>query len=208
MAKLQQKQASQHIHLVRVFDKLEKSTFADIPIMIAGGAVRKAFQELDLGRSDIDLFFSNDADFARARQVLGTLTTKIYANPNCVGATLERSQLNLGFDVTRIQLIRKRLYPGFQEMFDDFDFTICQFGYRNGHFQTTERAIEDLAHKRLEFVKPGLGAETTPNRLYKYLCRGFTPSVEIVDNTLVKGSTTLSPWSITLMSREEEYDAF
>lgn len=208
MAQLQQIQAAKHVHLVRVFDKLEQTVFAGVPIMIAGGAVRKAFQELDLGRSDIDLFFANNSDFERARQVLGTLTNKIYANSNCIGATLDRSQLNLGFDCTRIQLIKKRIYPGFLEMFNDFDFTICQFGYRDGFFQTTERAVQDLNDKRLEFVNPGQNAETTPNRLYKYLCRGFTPSVEIVDNTLVKGDVTLSPWSITLMSAEEEYDTF
>lgn len=205
MAKIQELEASKDIQLVRIFDTLDSTLFKNIEFMIAGGAVRKAYIGTDLGRSDIDIFFTNEDSYADARIRLKQVTEKVYSNENCCGSNLDRNTFNLGLDNARIQLIKKKFYPDFNSLFDDFDFTICQFGYLNGKFLVSDKAIEDNDRKILRFNNEGLGNVTTMNRLYKYMCRGFTPTHEVIRNTVVNSDCSLAPWSVSLMDLEEEY---
>jgi hypothetical protein len=208
MAQIQELEASKDIHLIRIFDKLENELFKDIDIMIAGGSVRKAFMNTDLGRSDIDIFFKSDDDFNAAKERLNDLTAKVYSNPNCVGANIDRGAFNLGLDQVRLQLIRKRFYSGFDSLFEDFDFNICQFGYRNGAIITTIKALADHRDKVLRFSAEGSAQTTSANRLYKYLCRGYSPTLEVIENAIIKENVSLAPWSVSLMDQEEEYGIF
>lgn len=132
---------------------------------IAGGAIRSWFNREPA--SDIDIFF---ASFEQ-RDLF-----------------LEKNRLNkdnLAFSSTTADTYKKgnqliqaiKIYkPTVEELFDSFDFTICQFAYDDVEIFTTAEAIVSSLRKHLAVHKIQKGYEVDSlRRAFKYYEKGYKP---------------------------------
>lgn len=163
---------------------------------VAGGAVRRIYENDGIHSSDIDVFFPNQEMQKWAVDLFdGRLSNKAQWSPVYV---LERrsAPMSVTFDVIfegtkfPIQFISKKYFPSMEAILDDFDFTVCMWGTDGENMFYDERAPIDLASRSLVLhQKP---KRPKPNRLAKYVCQGFVPSPGVLP--LMMGTHILADW--------------
>lgn len=130
---------------------------------IAGGCVRRMFCGMAQD-SDIDLFFKNETALNLQKEMLesaGFVESRGSAKMN----EYKRGKLT-------VQLIGFTYYESIDAVLDSFDFTICQFGIKDGGIVATQAAVIDAARRRLVAHKVTYPTATVM-RLHKYLNQGF-----------------------------------
>jgi hypothetical protein len=201
--KLQEYKADPEASLVHRLDTVENTLFSEFDVLIAGGAVRKAFNGESLGKSDIDIFFKNDSDHLKAALHLKALGCKVRPHVNCHGVVITKENHPVGTNEgLYIQLIFKERYPTMVELLDGFDYTVCQFGYSKGVFYTTEKAVIHEEKKILSW-NDKCTQQYNMTRYVKYLQLGYTPEVDLFRKVFVHNRESL------LIASEEisDYDA-
>lgn len=172
---------------------------------VAGGSVRKVWFGLDWKNQDVDWFFPNKKEFdkfdlslktlARSNASLGTQditnfdSLDIFAKeladlpPYCYSTDNADTWTKEGKDKWKIQAIKKYYPKNLQELFESFDFTVCQFATDGTHMVATKEAIEDCEKKTLNVIK-NTTRNITPLRITKYAAYGFTPSNDMMKDVI------------------------
>lgn len=152
---------------------------------VAGGAGRNIFFEEDFN-ADVDVFFE-DID-----------TCDLWKNhlskyPEKKASYAITFELPYGLKTIDVQLVEFKLFPHIEDLFDDFDFTVCMFAYREGLLYTMPQAIKDVASNKVVInkVKSGVG---TFHRLQKYENKGFEVSDSLIRTFL--GTIVKNPYLI------------
>jgi hypothetical protein len=135
-------------------------------IWIAGGAVRSWFDGSEFSR-DVDVFATGEnpvKEFIK-RNRLDSLSPS--------RDTEQLTEYKRGQQI--IQIIR--FYrTSLEDVFDHFDFTLCQFGMDNEKAYCTPEALISLSRKHLAVHKIQEGFEfDTMRRSYKYMAKGYKP---------------------------------
>lgn len=192
--KLQEQGVSPDTWLVQKLIAVEE-TLEQWDIIIAGGAVRKAVFREDLGKSDIDVFFTKTGDWTAASVYFSQLAgVTIKKHPNCIGVhipethPLASGRPGLGLYV---QLICKECYPTMEELLERFDFTACQFAYKNKKFYYTADAYQHFVQGLLNYTDTPPTQNLT--RYAKHLRLGLTPTIETFEAFFVTDRTEFKP---------------
>ena len=81
--------------------------------------------------------------------------------------------IRLGNYRYKIQLITMKYYDSIQEIFDNFDITVCKFATDGQTILAPYESIKDCDTNRLTYIKKDMNL----NRFYKYLRYGFVPNL-------------------------------
>ncbi len=168
---------------------------------IAGGAARCLF--LGSPINDIDVWYSNVGQWSEASNRVNavrvsspyttenatTVNISVDWDPETTLGTYKKSILNIFSSTTnntqeyKVQLIRKKFYSSLEEIFNDFDFSICKVATDGqGTFIFDDLALEDLAHKRLRCTKYAANGFIT--RFIKYNIYGYKMPAEEINSYL------------------------
>lgn len=134
---------------------------------IAGGAVRQWFSGQEK-LSDIDVFFINDEAFNTYEKMLVDADFKLISQHKNA-KTYRRHELI-------VQCITISSYSNVTELFDSFDFSVCQFAW-NGEevFATSEAIISVLrGHLGVHKISKTYAVDSL-RRAFKYAKKGFYP---------------------------------
>jgi hypothetical protein len=132
---------------------------------VLGGAARKEYFGLQQD-SDYDIYFQSEEVFEYTNNILLERALPDINN--------YRYRYIIGGAVIELCLF---FYPTIKEHFDNFDFTVCQFGYDGSSFHFGQSAILDWNHKRLSLVTKDSKIYT--KHMEKYVARGLVPDFDV-----------------------------
>lgn len=198
-----------HSEIVKGFIVIEEQLFPDMDIMIAGGSVRKALVGEPLGTSDYDVFFKNKSEFTRAVEYMMANNIQVARHPNCASFTINKyNQLvKLPGESLYIQLIDKEWHDSVESLMSSFDFTVCQFAYKNQKISYPVSALQDHYDNKLAFTPEYSAGERNASevRTCKYMAMGYTPSQEVFEKVLIGDRETLKAGDLDLTGYDELY---
>lgn len=165
--------------LVELLDVIPPVSLTNGP-WIAGGAVRKIYQNKPWKTGDIDIFFKNNAqrqewttnlaDAARTKMFSYSLKHQS-SNADTWEISFEDKNLTL-------QFIKKYYCQSLTELWNNFDFTVCQFAADSANIIASDAAINDTNNNQL--VIANKNNSCIPLRTLKYLSHGFVISDELL----------------------------
>jgi len=168
---------------------------------IAGGAVRRWFDETPAGFGDIDVFCKNQhqADVIASRLRNTQDVSVVHESANAITFSVFPAKPEI--PAAKIQIIIKQFYESAEDVISNFDLTVAQFVTDGYSIRVGPRAVADLKHKRIRFNRQP-GPSDLP-RIIKYIAYGFRiePSVfrQIIDRNDVK-------WGDPAEFKMEEYE--
>ena len=170
---------------------------------IVGGAGRKLYQNSTWTGGDVDVFFRDDhqrrewtrrllernddklEDSGDLEDLFAVYTPKrkpqiimTYYTDNAETWTLTVKHQETYHDV-KIQLIKARMAPNLQAIWDGFDFTVCQFATDGSSIVATSEATQDLSANQLVVVDPK-NSRCLPLRILKYYTYGFQVNDQLI----------------------------
>lgn len=185
--------------------------FPGMDIMIAGGSVRKALVGEPLGTSDYDVFFKNKSDYTKALEHMLANNIHVSRHPNCASFTITKHNDFVKVpDNLYIQLIDKEWHSGLEGLLASFDFTVCQFAYKNRQISYPIKALEDHHLNVLELTSEyATGKRAVSDvRTCKYMAMGYSPSQEIFERVLIGDRDSLKVGDLDLTGYDELYGEF
>lgn len=176
-----------------IFDKLQLHKFNAV---IAGGAALSWFQHQPIGNKDIDVWFKTKRDFLNMSEHLIKLEFRKQFDSE-YAETFRAASTGVIEDY-RIQLIKQPYIDSPNELFKQFDISVCQIATDNNSWWFGEYFLEDLKNKKLRLInlKPN-----SLKRVLKYWSYGFQPDDEIINNIMNNPDTI---WDFTT-NIDEEY---
>jgi hypothetical protein len=133
---------------------------------VAGGAAMKISQHLERGNSDIDIFFANEDQYKATMKWFTDAYHTLYDE------VITKAFHQFKVRGVRIQLITSNYFESLNELFDDFDFSVCRFATDGVSVLGRDEAWLDCERKVLRLLGP---ARKSMFRLAKYCRSGFTP---------------------------------
>ncbi len=157
---------------------------------VAGGVARLLSEGVtDIGNSDIDLFFPNDAMFNWATS--DVLNHKhVRQNPlyNVLDSTKHplttKVKLQHHGSEFIFQFIKKRFYVDIDDLYSDFDFTTTMFATDGFEIVADDRAPVDSKARILNLNPENRPVKPKAARLAKYCAYGFTPGPGVLKHML------------------------
>lgn len=135
---------------------------------IAGGAPRRAFENLDAHDADVDVFFRSRGQFDNAMAAL-------IARGADKGLETDYSTF-AKYKHIKFNLVHYRFYETAQAVVDNFDMLFCQFLTDGIDIYATESAIDGSAKKYIAFNLKAKH-DSVPailRRVVKYVKQGFS----------------------------------
>jgi hypothetical protein len=165
---------------------------------IAGGAIRKLWYGKSWRSGDVDIFCQDSEtvkyiktllrDYDRFPHVTDNASSYKVSNDMFGRSTtpVASGLISAIPDATfKVQVITKDVYASIDDIFDTFDFTICQFATDGNIMVATTDALED--HDKLSIrMVPDTDRPLSINRLLKYSAYGFSPPDDIMITLLTK----------------------
>ncbi len=169
-----------------------------------------------MGNSDIDIWFNTEEDITNAVAIFKqtkhlnehwkydhpkssmTLDSFTQVADTINGWTfVYRGKFGLEYG-TKVQLLRKReAAPTVYGVLSLFDFTICQFAYKQGMIYATPEALSDHNNSVLRLNQNYRGI-VCYDRAVKYMGKGYTPTRSFFDIMFLKDRTSMFPGTIEL----------
>lgn len=193
--------------LLHTLEKFIRWNNPDLKFFLAGGAVLKAYNQEDIGTSDLDVFMGSHIDFLKLDQIFQKVSDgtshqncKMYKflfndespftqeqaeKANVIGKIDGKFKLR---NHVPVQLITNKFYDSFDDLVKLFDFTICQIGYSRGVYYMTPEAYADNMAKDLSFSDNIDMSRFKHRRLLKYCKRGYTPDLEVFKKVFLEGN--------------------
>lgn len=166
---------------------------------IAGGCARRLWYGLPWKASDVDLFFPDQASFDDACSLLETLHIKtdvIHADGYSTsllqtkGPTVTENAktylVQIGKiypNIATVQVVCKQWPATVDDLFDNFDLTVCKFASDGRTVVAKPIAVDDCQSMTLR-SEPDSNLMPLAGRIVKYSIYGFEPSREIMFNIL------------------------
>lgn len=144
--------------------------------IVGGGAVRDLYCFNNKIPNDIDLFFRNEDDYFEVKKAIEeSYSTAKFKNSSDFNTTYECASLNkdgtIDFEV-KIQLIKAKWYKDIKELFESFDFTLCQFATDFKKIYFAEHSVKDAISKKI--VVNNIEYPVSSFRRYlKYISQGY-----------------------------------
>lgn len=151
--------------------------------IIAGGAARQIFltqkeivrEKENFGNTGIDIFFTSLFYRNKFSSAIGKFAKRSYDN-----AGSGKHAETFIYNGIKIQVINNT-YKDISAIFEDFDFTCCQFAIMGNSIFYTELAEEDAINKILRYNNLPIRA-IKDKRIIKYvLMKGYTPIDKLQD---------------------------
>ena len=136
-------------------------------VWIAGGAIRGWFTGQEK-LSDVDYFFADE-------QVFNFCTADLIESGYELVNKHPNADTYIKNDLAPIQCIKKRTYTSVQELFDSFDFTLCQFAWDGEKIYSTVEAVISTQRNHLGVHKLQGNIPDSLRRAFKYNRKGFYP---------------------------------
>lgn len=133
---------------------------------LVGGAITSIFSNSKI--NDLDIYFRTEDDYNNCLNELLKISRAKHESNSAV--TFPRL-LNIP-----VQLIKKVIRPTIQEIFDEFDFTVCMGGYdfQKKEFVFHHDFFKHLAQRELVFNTKSKNPIHALLRVEKYKSRGYT----------------------------------
>lgn len=148
-----------------LYSALEQFPALNTESWLCSGSIRRLILGQDIEDGDLDFFFTSE-------QALLNFKSKI------VGIENEKDkELNISFDkkigdkTYKVQLI-KLYYPTISELFDNFDFTLCQTGFDGSNYYFGDFSLKDIIEKKV-IVNKITYPISSFRRIIKYSKQGF-----------------------------------
>jgi hypothetical protein len=133
---------------------------------LAGGAARRLLQGQKLEGGDIDLFFRKSHQFIAAKSHFSGYEV-LFESKQAI------SYMVHGF---KVQIINRQFYETLDDVFKDFDFSVCQIATDGKRLAYTTQAHQDIESGTLRFAPQGkVARHTLMGRMLKYINHGFVP---------------------------------
>lgn len=132
---------------------------------LCSGSIRRLILGQNIEDGDLDFFFTSE-------QALLDYKSKITGIEN-----EKDKELNISFDkkigdkIYKVQLI-KLYYPTISELFDNFDFTLCQTGFDGANYYFGDFSLKDIIEKKV-IVNKITYPISSFRRIIKYSKQGF-----------------------------------
>lgn len=165
---------------------------------IAGGAVRRAMLGESLTVGDIDVFFDCRLKHKIAIADMARQATLVFESQYAKSYELEIED-----KIYKVQLIIRREYQDVKYLFQDFDFTVCQFAFGGDQVITTERAWTDLNNKTLAIGGRMTGSNVV-NRAMKYMTYGYEAERGLIEKLIRKAG--VNSWMRLSVETSNHYD--
>jgi hypothetical protein len=144
------------IHLPNYPDKMDDGKFSsiadDIKLdmkngpWVVGGAALSLYTRYPV--NDFDIYVSKLEDIDRLHSWLKDYTVTHNSENAITGTTIVKHG-NANY-IAKVQIIKKEVFPSLEDVFNSFDFTVCQIATDlKGNFISTPRAIADIGKKIL-----------------------------------------------------------
>lgn len=154
---------------------------------ICGGAARRLFQGESLEDGDIDFFFKTKASWDEFVKVLDGFELVIKT---------ERANTYL-VNGQKVQLIRRKFHLQLEEVFKDFDFSVCQIATDGNVLAATKQAHMDITDGLIRFAPGGtIAKHTLVQRMTKYVGYGFVPEPGLFELIVKSGLDYVSAYTI------------
>ena len=155
---------------------------------IAGGAVRKLYQNKPWNLvGDVDIFFKDPTQRREWQTEFYKMHNLVSSVPICLKLeTPNADTWQIGpdsegsLDITvKLQFIKKYYADSYTELWDKFDFTVCQFAADKDTIVASDSAITDTANNELVVSNPE-NSKCLSLRIVKYFSYGFGISDELL----------------------------
>jgi hypothetical protein len=144
--------------------------------VLAGGAALELYTG-DVNKiKDWDLFFSQPEGYRQARYEFVKRLGFQSKGRTDWSITLEKSGVI-------VQLITKHFPRTINQLFDNFDFSVCCFAVKGEDLYFTEQAAEDVELRQLSYICSD-NIITTIKRIARYGQKGFKPTTECIKDLL------------------------
>lgn len=167
---------------------------------LAGGAARRLLLQEPLLDGDLDFFFRDENSIRLRRQLVEALASKRFVSKLATTFTVDTENGEALF-----QTINRKFYTDLPAVFEDFDFTICQFATDGEYIAGTPEAFRDLKSKTLRFTGNAIKDTTTIRRVLKYINYGFVADTGILGTTAKLASRNQLNNSLNLNQIESNY---
>lgn len=144
---------------------------------VAGGAARKLFRGDNLGRSDIDIFFPNQASYESFKATFlenakGTLFDKEWVSSFiCASGSV-------------VQFVHGKFFDSLEDVMNSFDISVSMFATDGKTVMHTPEAAEDDRNEIIRIVNEQPYKSPRLRRLAKYCGNGFTPLPGVITEML------------------------
>jgi hypothetical protein len=161
---------------------------------IAGGAVRRILEGKSLEGGDVDIFFASSAQYKRFKHCLSGFEKVIET----------RRATTFLVQGIQVQVICRQFYLTVEDLFKDFDFSVCQIATDGKKIAVSNQGYNDIRSKSLRFAPGGkVARQTVIKRMNKYLAHGFIPEPGLYETMVQSGLTCVSSYSIFEGSERE-----
>lgn len=157
-------------------------------IWLAGGALRAMFDGTKI--ADYDIYMATTADFAFLEDYFGNLTKNVIRHSD--------EMITFIYGKHRIQLIGFKTPKSPQDIFDEFDFSVCCLAYDGKSlFINNKKTLRDIKKKTIGTINLPKDWQTNPlgviRRFEKYRKNGYHISYDCYFTFLRKLTDTFSP---------------
>lgn len=187
---------------------------------IAGGCVRKMWQNLDWHNRDVDIFFNSRSQFKSFidSKVINTkasndaisvpIISRIVDNIQCYIKHESDNAITykviihnmLSSNTYSVQAIKKCFFESASDVVASFDFTVCQMISDGNNMWATPSAIESLEQNKIS-VSAEFNADVKPLRAIKYMSYGF----EIDDTMYINMLDEIETTKCIVREAEDDY---
>lgn len=198
----------QNTDFAELLDQIFGSSLIDPDVLISGGVPRLLWQGNEWCNHDVDLFFKNQLAFDRMKirmdhlcqhnrsliQVIKDMHVACLSQQKMFEPTKKEPYVTenattyympfKGKEI-KIQLIKKQYYQNIVELWNDFDFTVCQFAADQRYLYASNQAVKDCELKLLSMIKD-TKRRIKAARVIKYGIYGFTPDSAIMQNLVTR----------------------
>lgn len=156
---------------------------------IAGGSVWKAIEGQSLD-CDLDFFFASPQQqevYMRIMRSIPYVNHIVSEKKNDYNTTFGFHVYDNGYNKTvPIQYVTFRYAPCIEGILNEFDFTVCQFGFDGKTLFTGDNSLEHLNDRKIVFHNVH-DTSATAVHLKKYLAKGFVipPDQQLKFNDLM-----------------------
>ena len=157
---------------------------------IAGGAIRKIYQNKPWHTGDIDIFFKdNNQRLEWCKEFCHTMLCRATKNYTMNIRQLlntknaETWEINGLGSSAKLQLIKKYYGESYSMIWNRFDFTVCQFAADQNTIVASPAAIKDTDNNKLLVVNLA-NSKCLPLRIMKYFSYGF----DVADDLLLSAA--------------------
>jgi hypothetical protein len=168
---------------------------------LAGGAARRILSGEDISKGDMDFFFSNYSQFTEfCFQLVGLGAEQVSKTSQAITYKVAIDSV-----IYKVQAINRKYYGSLVQLFEDFDFTVCQIATDGQFYWSGPETMNHITNKVLAISPTGTTNQTNAiRRTIKYTGYGFIPAEGTLLKIVSEALRHTSAWDV--VQAENAYD--